>query len=119
MNMSPLVVAVPVAVVFAALGAMKILALPPMRVRAAHLGFSVAAYRAIGALEIAGAAGVLIGVAAPVIGGLAGAGLLLLLAGALVAHLRNGDSPRHVVPAVVAGLLVAAYLVVVLSGVTP
>ena len=63
--------AVPVAVVFAALGAVKILALPPMRVRAAHLGFSVAAYRAIGTLEIAGAAGVVLGVAAPVIGGLA------------------------------------------------
>jgi hypothetical protein len=43
MNMSPLVVAVPVAVVFAALGALKILAVPPMQVRAAHLGFSVAA----------------------------------------------------------------------------
>ena len=60
----------------------------------------------------------MLGVAAPVIGGLAGAGLLLLLAGALVAHLRNGDSPSHLVPAVVAGLLVAAYLVV-LSGATP
>ena len=46
--MSPFVVAAPVAVVFAALGATKILALPPMRVRAAHLGFSVTAYRAIG-----------------------------------------------------------------------
>ena len=116
--MSPLVIAVPVAVVFAALGAMKILALPPMRVRATHLGFSVTAYRAIGTLEIAGAAGVLLGIAAPVIGGLAGAGLLLLLAGALVAHLRNGDSPRHAAPAVVAGLLVAAYLIV-LFGATP
>jgi hypothetical protein len=118
MTMSPLVVAVPVAVVFAALGALKILAVPPMQVRAAHLGFSVAAYRAIGTLEIAGAAGILVGVAAPVLGGVAGAGLLLLLAGALLAHLRNGDSPRHVVPAVVAGLLVAAYLVV-LFGATP
>ena len=117
--MSPLVVAVPVAVVFAALGALKILALRPMRVRAAHLGFSVAAYRAIGTLEIAGAAGVLLGIAVPVIGGLAGAGLLLMLAGAVLAHLRNGDSLRHLVPALVAGLLVAAYLVVVLPGAIP
>ena len=118
MTLSPLVVAAPVAVVFAALGAAKVLALPAMQVRATHLGFSVTAYRAIGILEIAGAAGVLVGVSAPVIGGLAGAGLLILLAGAVVAHLRNGDSPRHLVPAVVAGLLVAAYLVV-LSGATP
>jgi hypothetical protein len=36
----------------------------------------------------------------------------------VVAHLRNGDSPRHLLPAVVAGLLVAAYIIV-LSGVTP
>jgi hypothetical protein len=118
MTMSPFIVAGPVAVVFAALGAAKILALPPMRVRATHLGFSVTIYRAIGILEIAGAAGVLVGVAAPVLGGVASAGLLLLLAGALVAHLRNGDSPRHLAPAVVAGLLVAAYLVV-LFGATP
>ena len=55
----------------------------------------------------------------PCIGGVAGAGLLLLLAGAVLAHLRNGDSPSHLVPAVVTGLLVAAYLVVVLSGATP
>jgi hypothetical protein len=115
MTMLPLIVAAPVALVFAALGAAKLLALPPMRVRATHLGFSVPAYRAIGTLEIAGAAGLLVGLSAPVIGGLAGAGLLLMLAGALVAHLRNGDSPRHLVPALVAGLLVAAYLVV-LSG---
>jgi hypothetical protein len=118
MNVSPLLVAAPVAVVFAALGAAKILAVPPMRIRATHLGFSVAAYRAIGILEVAGAIGVLVGVAAPVFGGVAGAALLLLLAGALVAHLRNGDSPRHVVPALVAGVLVAAYLIV-LSGATP
>jgi DoxX-like protein len=106
---SPLVVAAPVAVVFATLGAAKILALAPLRVRAAHLGFSVTAFRAVGTLELTGAVGVLVGVAAPVIGGLAGAGLLLLLAGALLAHLRNGDSPRHLVPAVMAALLVAAY----------
>jgi hypothetical protein len=47
---SPLVVAAPVAVVFATLGAAKILALAPLRVRAAHLGFSVTAFRAVGTL---------------------------------------------------------------------
>ena len=85
-----------------------------MRVRAAHLGFSVPAYRAIGTRRSPGQPGSCSASRFPCIGGLAGAGLLLLLAGALVAHLRNGDcppSPRC--PAVVcAGLLVAAYLVV-------
>jgi hypothetical protein len=118
MTTSPLVVAVPIAVVFAALGVAKILALPSMRARAAHLGFSVPAYRAIGTLEMAGAAGLVAGIVAPAIGGLTGAGLLILLTGALVAHRRNGDSPSHLAPAVVAGLLVAAYLLV-LFGVTP
>lgn len=39
------------------------MAVPPIRQRAAHLGFSTTAYRRIGALEVAGAAGVLVGLA--------------------------------------------------------
>jgi hypothetical protein len=113
-----LVVAVPVAAVFLALGSAKVFALAPMRVRAAHLGFSTGSYRAIGTLEIAAAAGVLLGLVAPLIGGLAGIGLLLLLGGAVVAHLRNGDRPLLLAPAVVAALLVVAYLLVLL-GVSP
>ena len=46
---------------------------------------------------------------------LAGVGLLLLLAGAVVAHLRNHDEPRQVAPALVCGLLVAAYLVALIG----
>ena len=99
-----------VAVIFTALGAMKILAVPPMQARAAHAGFSVAAYRRIGVLEVAGAAGVLAGLIRPLLGGLAGVGLLLLLAGAMVTHLRNHDGPREVAPAVVSAALVAGYL---------
>ena len=46
----------------------------------------------------------------PLLGGLAGVGLLLLLAGAVVTHLRNDDGPREVAPAVVCAVLVAGYL---------
>ena len=46
-----------VAVVFLALGAAKILALPPMRARAAHARLLGRRLPAIGALEIAGAGG--------------------------------------------------------------
>jgi hypothetical protein len=95
---------------FAAIGATKVLALPAMRERAARFGFSVAGYRRIGILEWAGAAGVLIGLAAPVIGLLAAAGLLLLLAGALAAHARHRDSLREAVPALVFGAVDAAYI---------
>lgn len=109
MNVS-VVLAVLVAAVFTVLGAAKILAVSPMPARAAHAGFSVAAYRRIGVLEVAGAAGVLIGLVHPLLGGLASVGLLALLAGALLTHLRNHDGPREVAPAVVCAVLVAGYL---------
>ena len=52
----------------------------------------------------------LIGLAEPRIGGLAAAGLLALLGGALVAHLRTGDTLRDAAPALVSAGAVAAYL---------
>ncbi|MFI6096050.1 DoxX family protein [Lentzea sp. NPDC051213] len=103
--------AILVALVFVLLGVAKVLALPQMRELATHAGFSVNAYRGIGALELAGAAGVLLGLAHPLLGGLAGAGLLLLLAGAVITHVRNKDKPQQLAPAVVCALLVIGYLV--------
>lgn len=104
-----------VAALFLALGAAKLLALAPMRKLAADAGFSVQAYRGIGVLEVAGAAGILLGLVVPVLGGLAGTGLLLLLAGALITHVRNRDGLRELAPAVVCALLVGAYLLVLVS----
>lgn len=92
------------AVAFGVIGATKIAAVAPMRQRASHLGFTIAAYRRIGALEVTGAAGILTGWALPGLGAAAAGGLALLLAGALVAHLRNGDSARDLLPAVVLGV---------------
>ena len=112
MTLAASILAVLLALVFSALGTAKILALQPMRELAAEVGFSTTAYRRIGLLEVAAAIGLLIGLSKPLIGALAGAGLLLLLGGAVVAHLRNGQGPRKFAPAVVSGLLVAAYLVV-------
>lgn len=97
-------------VAFAALGSAKLAAVPAMRARAEHVGFSVAAYRRIGALEILAVAGLLVGAFAPVIGALAAIGLLLLLAGAALAHLRKGDDLLEVAPAVVLGVMTLAYL---------
>ena len=101
---------------FVSLGAAKVLATPSMRQRAARLGFTAAAYRRIGALELLGAAGVLIGLVEPVIGALAAAGLLLLLAGALSAHARHRDNLREAAPAVLFSLVDAAYLGLVVAG---
>jgi uncharacterized membrane protein YphA (DoxX/SURF4 family) len=109
MNAS-ITLAVLVTLIFALLGTAKIMALPPMRELAAEAGFSVDAYRSIGVLEVAGAVGVALGLAVPLLGRVAAAGLLLLLAGALITHVRQGHEPRKYAPVIVCGVLVAGYL---------
>ncbi|MBX7553267.1 DoxX family protein [Streptomyces sp. tea 10] len=47
----------------------------------------------------------------PLYGGLAGIGLLMLLAGAVITHVREGDGLPKLVPAVACAALVAWYLV--------
>lgn len=95
---------------FGVLGSAKLAAVPAMQTRARHVGFSVAAYRRIGALEVLGATGIVTGVAYPAIAVASGVGLVLLVAGAVVTHLRNGDGLREVAPAAVLGLLASAFV---------
>jgi uncharacterized membrane protein YphA (DoxX/SURF4 family) len=109
MNAS-ITLAVLVTLIFALLGTAKIMAVPPMRYLASEAGFSVDAYRGIGVLEVAGAVGVALGLAVPLLGRVAAVGLLLLLAGALITHIRQGDGPRKYTPVIVCGVLVAGYL---------
>ena len=93
------------------LGSAKVLAVPAMRERAAHVGFTVDQYRVLGVLELAAAAGLVIGLAAPTLGTLAACGLLLLLGGAFASHLRAGDRVPGLAPALLVGVLTAGYLV--------
>lgn len=102
-------------VAFAALGSAKVAAVPAMRTRAEHVGFTVSAYRRIGVLELGGVAGLLAGAAVPLIGVLAATGLLLLLLGAVVTHVRNGDGPKELAPAVVLAVVAAGFLLTVLG----
>jgi hypothetical protein len=102
-------------IAFTVLGAAKLAAVPAMRARAEHVGFSVAGYRRIGLLEILAVVGLLVGAFIPVIGALAAVGLLMLLGGALITHLRNGDGVREIAPAVVLGLVALAYLALVVG----
>ena len=95
---------------FGAIGIAKVRAVKPMREAAARLGFTVKAYRGIGLLELAGALGVLLGLVVRPIGWLAAVGLLLLLVGAVVSHVRHRGSLKEFVPAVVFGAADAAYL---------
>ena len=113
MNPTTTILAALLIVAFAALGSAKVAAVPAMRARAEHVGFSVAAYRRIGLLEVLAVVGLLVGAFVPVIGALAAAGLLLLLGGAILAHLRNRDGIREIAPAVVLGLVALGYLLLV------
>ena len=98
-------------IAFAAIGSAKVAAVPAMRARAEHVGYSVSAYRKIGLLEVLAVVGLLVGAFVPLIGVLAAAGLLMLLAGALVTHLRNGDGVREIAPALVLGLVTLTFLI--------
>ena len=114
MNATPILAAVLV-VAFGVLGSAKLAAVPAMRARAEHVGLGVDAYRRIGALEILAVLGILVGAAVPVIGVLAATGLVLLLGGAVIAHLRNGDGIRELAPALVLGAVAVAFVVLVLG----
>jgi hypothetical protein len=102
-------------VVFAVLGSAKLAAVPAMRAKAHHVGFSVAAYRRIGLLEVAAVGGLVVGLFLPLIGIVAAAGLVLLLAGAVTTHLRKGDGVREIAPSAVLALVSLAYLVLVIG----
>ena len=102
-------------IAFGVLGAAKVAAVPAMRNRAHHVGYTVAAYRRIGTLELLGAAGLLVGAALPLVGAVAAIGLLLLLGGAVIVHLRNGDGARELAPSLVLGLVALAFVVLLLG----
>ena len=114
MNPTPILAGLLV-VAFAAAGSAKLAAVPAMREKAAHVGFSVSAYRRIGLLEVLGVLGLLVGAFLPLIGALAAAGLLMLLGGAVVTHVRNGDGIRDIAPAIVLGLVTLSYLLLVVG----
>jgi hypothetical protein len=104
-------------VAFGVLGSAKLAAVPAMRARAEHVGYGVDVYRRIGALEILAVLGILVGAAVPVIGALAGTGLVLLLGGAVIVHVRNRDGFRELAPALVLSAVAVAFVILVLGDV--
>jgi len=73
-----------------------------------HFGVKPVQWRLIGLLELAGVAGVLVGLVWPPIGVAAAIGLALLVLGAIVFHVRASDSVADTAPAVIGlGLAVA------------
>lgn len=98
---------------FTMLGLAKVVGTAGMLARAAHVGLNSAAYKRIGALELLAALGLSLGLVEARIGLAAAVGLVLLMAGACVTHLRNGDGPREIAPAVVMTAVLVSYLVLV------
>ena len=49
------------------------------------------------------------------IGALAATGLILLLGGAVIVHLRNGDGIRELAPALVLGAVAVAFIILVVG----
>jgi uncharacterized membrane protein YphA (DoxX/SURF4 family) len=84
---------------------------PKVAEMAGHVGFSARSYRGIGALEIAGAAGVLIGLYFAPLGIAAAIGLALLMAGAVIAHIRVKDKFALTAPSAVLGVIAVIALV--------
>jgi DoxX-like family len=73
-----------------------------------HFAIPAARWRQIGVLELAGAVGVLIGLALRPLGVAAAIGLVLLSLGAVATHARAGDKAAAALPAVIALALAAA-----------
>ncbi|WP_062993218.1 DoxX family protein [Nocardia anaemiae] len=111
MTVASIVLSVPLVLGFLPLGAAKVLAVAPMRQNAAHLRYSVTAFRGIGVLAIAGALGVLVGMMWWPLGAAAGIGLVLLMIGAVISHMKVGDGVAEYVPAIGVGVLALAYVV--------
>ena len=118
MNVTLWIIAGALAALFLASGAAK-LAQPKEKLvatamGAALAGFSPAAVKAIGTLEVLGAAGLVLPAAldiTPVLVPLAAVGVVLLMAGAIVTHSR-----RHESQAVVMNVVLLAFAAVVAWG---
>ncbi|MDB4205770.1 DoxX family protein [bacterium] len=98
---------------FGVAGVTKLLDLDRMR---DHLGYSARQYRLIGLSEVAGAAGVVIGLVSRKfewVALTAGAGICCLLLGALIAHARVEDESKKIIPAVVTLVVTAAFLITI------
>jgi uncharacterized membrane protein YphA (DoxX/SURF4 family) len=112
MNLAPWVIAIVLAVVFAASGLMKIFRATEQLV-ASGFGwaqdFSPTAIRLIGVAEILGAIGLILPAAmhiAPILVSLAAAGLALVMAGAAAVHARRKEAPMIAMNAVLLALAV-------------
>jgi hypothetical protein len=91
-------------------GVAKVVGHPKMQAAAGHFGIPFGLYRLIGTAEVAAAAGVLAGLVWAPLGVAAASGMVLLLAGALLAHSRARDGFKQTTLAFVVLGVSLAYL---------
>ena len=102
---------------FGSSGAQKLVFNPAMSKVADHLGFTKRSYQRIGGIELVGAIGLLLGLAArgssvlAIVNEVAAGGLFLLMIAAVTVHLRRGDAVKHVAPSLALGLLAMLELI--------
>jgi hypothetical protein len=110
--MAAVILSVLLAPVLLVLGSAKVIRHPMMQDNARHLGFSVLGFQLVGMLELAGAAGLVLGLFWPPLGVAASAGLVLLLLGGAAAHARVHDIlPKIAFPAACAAISAATLVV--------
>ncbi|GAA3126227.1 DoxX family protein [Streptosporangium carneum] len=95
------VLSVLLALAFAGAGFPKVSGKDDMAAQLGRLGVPTGLMRVIGALEIVGAVGLLVGLWVGVLGVAAAAGLALLMAGAVATHLKARDTPKDSLPSLV------------------
>src|SRR4051794_21961136 len=100
-----IILAVLLALGFAASGMQKLTGAKMMVDGAAHLGIPYSRYRLIGVLEILAAIALIIGLWVAPLGIAAGVGLVLLMLGAVIFHIRAGDKIKEFGPALLLGVL--------------
>lgn len=102
------VVTILLALLFTFSSSIKLLGVPQSLAIRDHLGVTAVRWRLIGILELAGVAGVLVGLVWAPIGVAAAIGLALLSVGAVAFHVRASDGWTKTAPAVIAILLAVA-----------
>ncbi|PXY34577.1 invasion protein [Prauserella sp. PE36] len=93
---------------FLSAGGARLAGVEPLRSYAGHLGLSTQVNRAIGALELAAAAGLIVGFWFRPAALVASIGLVVLMVGTVLRHLRAKDPPAVAAPGASLGLLAVA-----------
>jgi DoxX-like family len=108
MDTATVIVTLLVAALFTFSSSIKLLGVSRSLAIRDHLGVKPMQWRLIGALELAGVAGVLVGLLWSPIGIAAAIGLALLSVGAIAFHVRASDGAADTAPAVIGVALAVA-----------